>query len=205
MMESEMSATPDTDGPVRLLGLSGSLRRASNCTAVLRTLQERLPRGAELEIFDLAPIPPYNQDYDGEHLSQEVRALKAAIDESDGLVIVSPEYNYGMSGVLKNALDWASRPGYNSVLKGKPVAIMTASPAFTGGVRAQGQLRQTLAATLARVVVAPEVVIANAGDKIRDGRLVDEAALQFVDILTAMLLGEIRAARMRIATDATSR
>ena len=200
-----MSVNPDMSGPVRLLGLSGSLRRASNCTAVLRAVQERLPQGAKLEIFDLAPIPPYNQDHDGEHLPQEVRALKAAIDESDGLVIVSPEYNYGMSGVLKNALDWASRPGYNSVLKGKPAAIMTASPAFTGGVRAQAQLRQTLAATLARVVVAPEVVIANAGDKIRDGRLVDEAALQFVHNLTEMLLGEIHAARVRTAMDASPR
>ena len=199
--------TPNLDNgrPVRLLDLSGSLRHASNCTAVLRTLQERPPQGAKLEIFDLAPIPPYNQDYDGEHLPETVRVLKTAIGESDGLVIISPEYNYGMSGVLKNALDWASRPGYNSVLKDKPIAIMTASPAFTGGVRAQGQLRQTLAATLARVVVAPEVVIANAGDKIRDGRLVDEAALQFVRSLVEMLLSEIHAARVRTATDASPR
>jgi len=182
--------------PVRLLGLSGSLRREANCTAVLQTLQERLAPKIALAIFDLRPVPPYDQDQDGEHAPEAVRALKAAIAESDGVVLISPEYNYGMSGVLKNALDWASRPAYTSVLKHKPVAIMTASPSFVGGARAQVQLRQTLAATLSRVAVRPEVVISNAGEKVRDGRLVDEASLRFVMNLMDALLLEIEAARI---------
>src|SRR3954465_12101119 len=100
--------------PVHFLGLSGSLRREANCTAVLRTLQEQLAPKIDLKIFDLRTIPPYDQDEDGECAPETVRALKAAIAESDGVVLISPEYNYGMSGVLKNALDWASRPAYNS-------------------------------------------------------------------------------------------
>lgn len=182
--------------PVHFLGLSGSLRREANCTAVLRTLQEQLAPKIDLKIFDLRTIPPYDQDEDGERAPETVRALKAAIAESDGVVLISPEYNYGMSGVLKNALDWASRPAYNSVLKHKPVAIMTASPSFVGGARAQVQLRQTLAATLSRVAVGPEVVIASAGEKIRDGRLVDEASLRFAINLVEALLHEVQAARI---------
>jgi chromate reductase len=182
--------------PVRILGLSGSLRREANCTAVLRTLHERLAPKIDLTIFDLRTIPPYDQDEDGEHAPHAVRALKAAIAESDGVVLISPEYNYGMSGVLKNALDWASRPAYNSVLKHKPVAIMTASPSFVGGARAQVQLRQTLAGTLSRVAVGPEVVISNAGEKVRDGQLVDETSLRFVVSLMDALLLEIEAARI---------
>jgi chromate reductase, NAD(P)H dehydrogenase (quinone) len=183
-------------GRVYFLGLSGSLRRQSNCTAVLRTLQERLAPKIDLKIFDLRAISPYDQDEDGERVPEPVRALKAAIAESDGVVLISPEYNYGMSGVLKNALDWASRPAYNSVLKHKPAAIMTASPSFVGGARAQMQLRQTLASTLSRVAVGPEVVIANAGEKIRDGRLVDEPTLRFAINLLESLHHEVKVARI---------
>jgi chromate reductase len=114
----------------RLLGLSGSLRRASNSTAVLRGLQDALGPRAALDIFPLHAIPLYNEDDDAQHAPESVRALRSAIDASDGVIIISPEYNHGMSGVLKNALDWASRPYGLSVLKGKPVLTMTASPAL---------------------------------------------------------------------------
>jgi chromate reductase len=181
--------------PFRLLGLSGSLRRASANTAVLRTLQEALAPKAELTIFPLDEVPPYNPDRDGENAPEAVRDLKGAIAASDGLIVVSPEYNYGMSGVLKNALDWASRPAMKSPLKGKPALIMTASPAFTGGVRAQHQLRETLAATLARVVARPQVVIAGVHEKVRDGRLVDEAVLRFALEAVDDLLAEIALVR----------
>jgi chromate reductase len=122
---------------LRLLGLSGSLRRASNSTAVLRGLQDALAPKARLDIFSLHGLPLYNEDEDGEHAPESVRALRSAIETTDGVIMVSPEYNHGMSGVLKNSLDWASRPYGRSVLRGKPVLTMTASPAFTGGVRAQ--------------------------------------------------------------------
>jgi chromate reductase len=122
---------------LRLLGLSGSLRRASNSTAVLRGLQDALAPKARLDIFSLHGLPLYNEDEDGEHAPESVRALRSAIETTDGVIMVSPEYNHGMSGVLKNSLDWAPRPYGRSVLRGKPVLTMTASPAFTGGVRAQ--------------------------------------------------------------------
>src|SRR3979490_2854150 len=152
-----------------LLGLSGSLRRASNSTAVLRGLQDALTSRAALNIFPLNAIPLYNEDDDAEHAPESVRALRSAIDASDGVIMISPEYNHGMSGVLKNALDWASRPYGRSVLKSKPGLTMTASPGFTGGGRVQ--------------------------EKGRDGRLIDEAALNFALAGVDDLIEEIRAVR----------
>src|SRR5438874_6463692 len=179
----------------RLLGLSGSLRRTSNSTAVLRGLQDALGFRAALDIFPLHAIPLYNEDDDAEHAPESVRALRSAIEASDAVIMISPEYNHGMSGVLKNALDWASRPYGRSVLKSKPVLTMTASPAFTGGVRAQQQLNETLASIPARQVLRPQIVIAGVTVKVRDGRLVDEAALRFALAGVDDLLDEIRAAR----------
>src|SRR6202049_165191 len=124
---------------LRLLGLSGSLRRASNSTAVLRGLQDALAPKARRAISSLHGLQLYNEDEDGEHAPESVRALRSAIETTDGVIMVSPEYNHGMSGVLKNSLDWASRPYGSSVLRGKPVLTITASPAFTGGVRGEGQ------------------------------------------------------------------
>src|SRR5258707_11047717 len=161
----------------RLLGLSGSLRRASNSTAVLRGLQDTLAPRAALNIFPLHGLPLYNEDDDAEHAPESVRALRSAIDASDGVIIISPEYNHGMSGVLKNTLDWASRPYGLSVLKRKPVLTMTASPAFIGGVRAQQQMNETLAAIQAWAVLRPQNVIGGGREKRRDGRLVDQAVL----------------------------
>src|ERR1700724_2086932 len=123
---------------VSLLGLSGSLRRASNSTAVLRGLQGALAPRTSLNIFPLHRMPLYNDD-DGEQAPESVRALRSALEISDGVIIISPEYNHGMSGVLKNALDWASRPFGQSVIGGKPVYTMTASDEITGGVRAHAQ------------------------------------------------------------------
>jgi chromate reductase len=180
---------------LRLLGFSGSLRRASNSTAVLRGLQDALAPKAGLDIFSLRGLPLYNEDDDGEHAPESVRALRSTIETSDGVIMVSPEYNHGMSGVLKNGLDWASRPYGRSVLKGKPVLTITASPAFTGGVRAQQQMNETLASIPARLVLRPQIVIGSVHEKVRDGRLVDEATLRFALAGVDDLLDEIRAAR----------
>jgi chromate reductase len=179
----------------RLLGLSGSLRRASNSTAVLRGLQDALGLRAALDIFPLHAIPLYHEDDDAEHAPESVRALRSAIDASDGVIIISPEYNHGMSGVLKNALDWAWRPYGLSALKRKPVLTMTASPAFIGGVRAQQQMNETLASIPARPVFRPQIVIGGVHEKVRDGRLIDEAALSFALAGIDDLIEEIRAVR----------
>ncbi|HET8727483.1 MAG TPA: NADPH-dependent FMN reductase [Alphaproteobacteria bacterium] len=181
----------DIPQPVRLVGLSGSIRRGSHCTAVLETIRDAIGAKADLTIFPLNDIPPYDPDEDGGNASQAVRDLRDAIARSDGVIVISPEYNYGMSGVLKNALDWASRPAMQSPVKGKPTLIMTASPAYTGGARAQYQMRETLAAMLARVIARPQVVVASVHEKIRDGRLVDQVALRFALAAVDDLLREI--------------
>jgi chromate reductase, NAD(P)H dehydrogenase (quinone) len=179
----------------RLLGLSGSLRRASNSTAVLHSLQDALAPEAVLKIFPLHGMPLYNEDDDGEHAPESARALRSAIATSDGVIMISPEYNHGMSGVLKNALDWASRPYGRSTLMRKPVLTMTASPAFTGGVRAQQQMNETLVSIPARPVLRPQIVIGGVHEKVRDGRLIDEAVLSFALAGVDDLLEEIRTAR----------
>jgi len=158
---------------------------------VLRSLQPLLTASATIELFALNDIPLYNADLDGDAPPPAVARLKAAIAEADGLVLCSPEYNYGMPGVLKNAIDWASRPGFASPLKGKPVLIATASPGTAGGVRAQAQIRDALAATLARPVVRQHVAIANVATRIHDGRLDDESTLDFLRVALADLLQEI--------------
>ena len=180
---------------LRLLGLSGSLRRASSSTAVLHSLQDALASKAVLDIFPLHGIPLYNEDDDGEHAPEQVRALRSVIATSDGVIMISPEYNHGMSGVLKNALDWASRPFGRSTLVRKPVLTMTASPAFTGGVRAQQQMNETLVAIPARPVLRPQIVIGGVHEKVRDGRLIDETVLNFVLAGVDDLLEEIRTTR----------
>ena len=180
---------------LRLLGISGSLRRASNSTAVLHGLQDALAPKAALNIFPLHGMPLYNEDDDGEHAPESVRALRSAIATSDGVIMISPEYNHGMSGVLKNALDWASRPYGRSTLMRKPVLTMTASPAFTGGVRAQQQMNETLVSIPARPVLRPQIVIGGVHEKVRDGRFIDEAVLSFALAGVDDLLEEIRTAR----------
>lgn len=179
----------------RLLGISGSLRQQSSNTAVLRSLQALAAPKAELELFPLDAVPLYNQDLDTETPPEPVRALRQAIAQSDGLIIASPEYNYGMSGVLKNALDWASRPYGRSTLIGKPVLTVTSSPAFTGGVRAHQQLNETLIAVTARLVLRPQTVIGAVHEKLQNGRLTDEATIAFVTAAVDHLLQDIAAAR----------
>src|ERR1700722_19083388 len=183
---------PFDSSPVRLLALSGSLRRSSHCTSILLTLQDVLGSAIELEIFPLNEVPLYDEDRDHGDTPLPIMALRHAITAADGLVIISPEYNHAISGALKNALDWASRPALRSPLRGKPVLMMTASPAFTGGVRAQAQLRETLLSTLARVVARPEIVFGAVHEKIRDGRLADEASLRFALAGIDDLVREIR-------------
>jgi chromate reductase len=175
-----------------LLGLSGSIRKESTNTAILRTVAEKLGARASLTVFPLNDIPLYNSDLEGDALPQPVRALKEAIAASDGLILCTPEYNHGMSGVLKNALDWASRPAFASPLKNKPTLLMTSSPGYVGGARAQAQMQETMASALARVVIRPQIVIAGVAQKIVNGRLVDEATLKFCLEAIDDLLAEIR-------------
>jgi chromate reductase len=165
-----------TDTPLRFVGIAGSLRAAAWSAALLSEIVRLSDAHALITAFPLHSIPLYNADLEPTQgqAPDPVLEFRQAIAAADGLVIVSPEYNYGMSGVLKNALDWASRPGYKSVLKDKPVLIVTNSPGVLGGVRAQQQLRQTLTATLSRVIVGPEIVVPHVAAKLSDGKLTDE-------------------------------
>ena len=165
--------------PFRLLGISGSLRTGAFSTAVLEALAEASVPHATCEYADIGALPHFNQDLYVEPLPPAVARFRAQIAGADGLVISSPEYNHGVPGVLKNALDWASRPHNSSPLKGKPVLIVTSSQAFTGGVRAQYQLREALASALARPVPTPEIVIGGVGAKIVDGRFNDPSTIEF--------------------------
>jgi len=183
--------------PVRLLGISGSIRRGSYCTAVLRSLQENMRPSTHMTIFALDRIPPYNEDEDGDSPPSPVAELRAAIVAAEALVVISPEYNHGMSGLLKNAIDWVSRPGYASILKDKPVSIMTAGPSMLGGVRAQAQLRETFAATVSRVMANRQVVIGEAARKVVDGRLIDRPTLDFALSAVDLLLEEAVALRAK--------
>jgi chromate reductase len=178
---------------LQLLGISGSLRRASFATAILKSVDTMLGERASISHFDLGQIPLYNQDLDGDDKPASVVALKSTIERCDGLVVSSPEYNYSIPGVLKNAIDWASRPGFNSVLKGKPVLYMTSSPGAVGGARAQVHLLELFSATLSRVVAAPHITVAAVGTKVHEGRLADAPTIEFIGNAIDALLREIAA------------
>jgi chromate reductase len=161
-----------------ILCLSGSLRAASSSKAVVETICRKLADEAEFSRFDIGSLPHYNADLDP--LPETVDALKAAIAAADGVIIVTPEYNYSVPGVLKNAIDWASRPGYASVLKDKPVFIASVSGGALGGVRAQAHLKNVLGGVLAKTFVWQEVAITHSNRKIKDGYLADEDSEAFL-------------------------
>lgn len=145
-------------GTIKILGLVGSLRRASYNKALMRAAVTLKPEDAVIEVFDLEGIPPFNQDIEA-NPPEIVKKLKAAIREADALLIATPEYNYSVSGILKNAIDWASRPYGDNAFTGKPVAIMSASVGSLGGARAQYHLRQILLALDMYPLNRPEVMV----------------------------------------------
>jgi chromate reductase len=176
------------NGIVRILGIPGSLRKASFNRAALRAAHELLPPDATLEIFDLEGIPPFSED-DERTLPARVVELKARIREANALLIATPEYNYSIPGVLKNAIDWASRPYGDSAWEGKPVAIMGASVGATGTARAQYHLRQTFVFLNMHPLNRPEVMISNAAERFGEhGHLVDPTSRKLVEQLLAELV-----------------
>jgi len=173
---------------VNILGFAGSLRKGSYNKALLRAAGELLPAGASIELFDLDGIAPFNQDLEG-NPPEKVKEFKARIKSASAILIATPEYNYSVPGVLKNALDWASRPYGDSAWTGKPLALMSVSTGMLGGSRAQYHLRQTLLFLDVRAVSKPEVFVTFAGQKFDDkGRLTDEATRGVVaDLLKALV------------------
>jgi len=173
---------------MKVLGISGSLRRDSWNLQVLRAAGDLLPAGVELEPWDgLREIPPYDEDDDVQPAPAAVARLRDAIAGADALLVSTPEYNSSVPGALKNAIDWASRPLATSVLRGKPVAVVGASTGAFGAVWAQAELRKVLAATGARVVEG-EVSFGHAPTRFDEaGELVDrELRGQLAELLEAL-------------------
>ncbi len=142
-----------------ILGISGSLRRGSYNTRILECAGGMLPEGAVLGVFGCGGLPLYNADLDGEAKPGPVERLLAAVSASDAILFATPEYNHSIPGVLKNAIDWASRPAYRSVMAGKPAGVLSASVSPVGGARVQAHLRQVLASTLSPVYPAPDFLV----------------------------------------------
>src|ERR1700693_2605330 len=150
---------------VRILGISGSLRKASFSTAILWALARRTSASMSFDVMTLAEIPLYNEDLACPPGPPAVENMKKLIAESDGVLIATPEYDHGIPGVLKNALDWASRPRVTSPLKDKPVAVLGASPGRGSTARAQTQLRDAFVFTGACVMPLPELLVGAAASR----------------------------------------
>ena len=172
---------------VHILGFSGSLRKGSLNTALLRVASQLLPPDVTLETFDLAPIPLYNGDVEAAGFPEAVVRFKQRIAAADALLIATPEYNYSIPGVLKNAIDWASRPPKDSPLNGKPVSFMGAG-GLLGSAGAQYHLHQVCVFTNMLPVNRPEVFVMHASEKFDpEGNLTDEMARQLIRALLVSL------------------
>ena len=159
---------------LRFLGISGSLRKQSLNTALLRNAQDLLPGGVTLEMADLSVIPLYNGDIEATGIPESVMQLRRQVEQADAVVLATPEYNYSIPAVMKNAIDWLTRSGNPTILSGKPVAVMGAGGGM-GTSRAQYHLRQVLVYTNALVINKPEVFVTQAAGKFdAEGRLHDE-------------------------------
>jgi chromate reductase len=173
--------------PLRVLALSGSLRKSSYNSALLRAAQQLAPAGVTVDLFDLRPIPMYDDDLRTGGWPEPVAQLRSAIAAADALLIGTPEYNYSLPAVLKNALDWASRAP-DAPLTGKPAAIMSATMGNLGGIRAQVHLRQVLVGTGTLAVNRPEVAISRVQERFDAGLgLTDEPTRKLIEGLLVSL------------------
>lgn len=176
---------------ISILGFAGSLRKDSFNKALLAAASELLPNEASLEVFDLEGIPPFNQDLELEP-PDRVREFKAKIRAADALLIATPEYNYSVPGILKNAIDWGTRPYGDNAFDGKPAAIMGASSGMLGTARAQYHLRQILVTLNVYPMNKPEIMVASAHKKIENGRLTDEKTRELIQQLLIGLVAWTR-------------
>lgn len=185
-----MASSPSvpTDRPLQVLGFAGSLRSGSFNRRLVEAARDVAPPSLEVTAFDLDGIPLYNRDLEAEGVPERVQAFHEAIEAADALLIATPEYQHGVPGVLKNAIDWASRPPGEAPILQKPVAILGATPGMWGTARAQSQLRQALVYNGCPMVLKPEVLVAKAGERFdEDGRLAHQATRDFVEELLRSL------------------
>jgi chromate reductase len=171
---------------LKVLGISGSLRKASYNTAILKACAELMPAGMSMTYARIDDLPLFNQDVFDAGMPEPVKRFRAEVTAADGLLIASPEYNFSLTPALKNAIDWASRPP-NQVFQDKPIAIFSASPGPMGGARVQYDLRRILGQIWGHVLPRPEVFIGSVASKVdAQGRVTDEATRKF---LTELLAG----------------
>lgn len=175
----------------KLLIIVGSLRAASSSKALAGCIAERLGDAADIGFAEIGALPLYNSDIEGH---PQVEAFIQQVGRADGVLFVTPEYNYSVPGVLKNAIDWASRPSYQSVFFGKPCFVVSVSGGAMGGVRAQGHLKQVLNGMASLLYPSQEVVVPFANDKVENGRFNHEPTLEFA---TARLMGFLQFARQQ--------
>lgn len=181
------------ENAIIVLGFAGSLRKDSYNKSILSAALELAPENMKLEIFDLEGIPPFNQDLETQPPAR-VKEFKAKIRAANAILIATPEYNYSIPGVLKNAIDWASRPYADNVFYGKAVGIMSASTSMLGGARAQYHLRQTFVFLNAHPINKPEFIMPRANERIdKNGRVIDETARkQIQELLEALVTWSVR-------------
>ena len=172
---------------MKIAAISGSLRKQSTNTGILRALKQHLPAPIEVDIIPIDEVPLYNQDVNMQGIPDAVQAIHERIKAADAVVLASPEYNYSVSGVLKNTLDWLSRVP-EQAFNDKPLAIVGASPGGIGTARSQYHLRQILVFLNARVLNKPEVMIAHSGKKFDfEGRLIEEETIKFLQTMVQSL------------------
>ena len=185
---------------MKILGISGSLRRDSHNRRLLLEAAELLPFGTELELYDeLKAVPPYDEDDDGEEAAAVVERLRDAVARADAILIATPEYNASVPGQLKNAIDWASRPRGAASLLGKPVAVIGTSTGSFGGVWAQAEVRKVLRTAGARVVEA-ELSVPRAHVRLaEDGQLLGDELCERMQLLVEALVAQARPAALAAA------
>ena len=183
--------------PITILGIAGSLRKDSYNKGALRAAQQLCPEGARIEIYDIAGLPLFNQDEE-KNPTAKVTEFKQKIRAADAILISTAEYNYGMPGVLKNAIDVASRPYGDNAWSGKPIALMSAAMGAAGGIRAQYQLRQCFVFLNLEAVVQPEVAMSNAPSRFDDkSNLTDETSKKMIAQLLQNLVTKVRLSRQQ--------
>jgi chromate reductase len=166
---------------LRVVGIAGSLRVGSYNRSLLRAAQELVPSTMNITIEDLSPLPMFNADLDATGTPEPVARLRSAVRACDGVLFATPEYNHGVPGILKNAIDWLSQPLKGSALEGKPVGMVGASTGLAGTARGQMQLRQAFVLTNSPAMLQPEVLVGRAHERFdAAGRLTDDATRRFL-------------------------